>query len=119
MELIDDLPDEVVGVRAIAEVEGEDYESVLEPAIEDRLSRHDTIRLLVVLGPEYEGYGLSGAIADLKLGVTTFRSYDKIALVSDSTWMGRAVETFGRLMPGKVRALPLDALDEAREWVTT
>ncbi len=55
MQLIDDLPVNVVGVRAIGEVEDDDYDDVLEPAIEDRLSRHDKIRLLYVLGSEFTG----------------------------------------------------------------
>ncbi len=38
MELLDDLPDHVAGVRAIGEVDDDDYEDVLVPAIEDRLS---------------------------------------------------------------------------------
>ena len=55
MQLIGDLPDRVVGVRAIGEVD--DDEGVLEPAVEDRLKRHDQVRLLDVLGTEFTGYG--------------------------------------------------------------
>ena len=56
LELIPDLPDNTVGIRAIGDVEDEDYEDVLVPEIERRLAHHDKIRLLYVLGPEFEGY---------------------------------------------------------------
>jgi hypothetical protein len=68
LELLDDLPDNAIGVRAIGDVEGDDYEDVLVPAIEDRLSRHDKVRLLYLLGPEFTGYEGGGIREDAKLG---------------------------------------------------
>ena len=118
MQLIEGLPDQVVGVRALDEVEGQDYEDVLDPAIRDRLTRHDKIRLLYVLGPELTGYGLGAAWADTKLGARTFRSYERIAVVTDSPWIRRAVGVFGRLIPGEVRVLPVADLEAARAWIT-
>ena len=56
LELLPGLPDQVLGIKAIGEVEDDDYDDVLVPAIDDRLTRHDKIRLLYVLGPEFEGW---------------------------------------------------------------
>jgi hypothetical protein len=119
MELLDDLPDNVVGVRAVGEVEDDDYDEVLEPAIGDALSRHDKIRLLYVLGPEFTGYEADAMWEDTKLGVKTFTSYEKMAVVTDTTWMRRTVKAFGWLIPGEVRVFPYDELDAARSWIAT
>jgi len=118
MELIDDLPDVVVGVRAVGEVEDADYETVLEPAIEDRLSRHDKIRLLYVLGSEFTGYDTDALWDDTKLGLKTFNSYERMAIVTDATWVRRSVKAFGWLIPGEVHVFHLDQLDAARTWIT-
>ena len=119
MELIKDLPDRVVGVRALGEVEDDDYEDVLEPAIEDRLSRHDKIRLLYVLGPEFTGYEGDAVWEDTKLGFKTFTDYERMAIVTDTTWVRRSVKAFGWLMPGEVEVYHYDQLDEARTWITS
>jgi len=119
MKLMDDLPDGIVGVRAFGEVDDDDYQDVLDPAINDALSRHDKIRLLYVLGPEFTGYDADAIWEDTKLGVRTFTDYERMAVVTDAVWVRRAVRALGWLIPGKVQVFHLDRLEEARDWVTT
>jgi hypothetical protein len=118
LELLDDLPDDVVGVRAVGEVDDDDYEHVLEPAIADRRSRHDKIRLFYVLGSEFTGYEADAMWEDFKLGVKTFTAYDRMAIVTDAAWVRRSVKAFGWLIPGDVRVFPLADLDNARSWIS-
>jgi hypothetical protein len=117
-ELLDDLPDNVVGVRAIGEVDDDDYEDVLDPAIERALATHDKIRLLYVLGAEFTGYEPDAMWEDTKLGLKTFNSYDRMAIVTDATWVRRSVKALGWLIPGDVRVFHVDHLDDARGWIT-
>jgi hypothetical protein len=119
MQLINDLPDQVVGVRAIGEVDDDDYDDVLAPAIEDRLTRHDKVRLLYILGPEFTGYETEAMWEDTKLGFKTFTKYDKMAIVTDTSWLRRSVKAFGWLIPGEVKVYPYDQLEQARAWITT
>ena len=46
IEIIQGLPDNVVAVTASGKVTGEDYDSVLIPVIEEKLKKHDKIRVL-------------------------------------------------------------------------
>jgi hypothetical protein len=117
LELIPDLPDQVLGIRAIDDVEDDDYEDVLVPAIEDRLSRHDKIRFLYVLGPEFDGYEADAMWEDAKLGAKTFTSYERIAIVTDSNLVRRSVKAFGWLMPGEVKIFAVADLDAATTWI--
>ncbi len=119
LELIDGLPDDVIGVTAHGDVTDDDYEDVLVPAIEDRRSRHDKIRLLYVLGEEFTGYEADAMWEDAKLGLRTFTAYDKIAVVTDAAWMRRAVSAFGWLIPGQVRVFDTAARDEATAWIVS
>ncbi len=117
LEVIDGLPDHVVGVRAIGEVEDDDYDDVLVPAIEACRQAYGKVRLLYVLGPEFTGYETDAMWEDLKLGVRTFTAYEKIAIVTDATWVRRMVKAVGWMLPGHVQLFHLDAVDEASAWV--
>ena len=59
-----------------------------------------------------------GRFSNTKLGLRTFTSYDRIAVVTDATWMRRAVAAFGWMIPGEVRVFHVSALDAARTWIT-
>jgi hypothetical protein len=117
LERIPGLPDNVVGVKAVGDVDDDDYENVLVPAIEDLLSRHDKIRMLYLLGPEFDGYEADAMWEDMKLGVKTFTSYERIAIVTDSAWVRRSVKAFGWLMPGEVKVFEVADFDDARSWI--
>ena len=119
MELIDGLPDNVVGVRGIGEVDDDDYEHVLVPAVDAARSRHDKIRLLYVLGPEFTGYEADAMWEDTKLGARTFTAYDRIAVVTDTSWLQRTVTAFGWMIPGEVKVFHMDALDDATAWIAS
>ena len=69
IEMLSDLPDNVLGVEAKGEVTGGDYEQVLVPEIEERLARHDKIRLVYVLGEEFDGYSAGAMWDDTKVGM--------------------------------------------------
>ena len=119
MQLLDGLPDNVVGVRAIGEVEDDDYDEVLEPAIEDALTRHDKIRVMYVLGEEFTKYDADAMWEDTKLGLKTFNSYEKLGVVTDAAWCRRAGKAFGWLIPGEVKVFHEGELDAAREWIAS
>jgi SpoIIAA-like len=118
MKLIPGLPDVVVGIEASDEIEDDDYEDVLRPAVEDRLSRHAKIRLLYVLGEEYEGYDDDAVWEDAKFGTKFFTSFERIAVVTDATWVRRSVKLLGWMMPGEFRYYPLAERAAATAWIT-
>jgi hypothetical protein len=55
---------------------------------------------------------------DAKLGVKTFNSYDRMAIVTDSDSVRRTIKAFGWLIPGEVRVFHLDRIVEATVWIT-
>ena len=64
IELIEGLPDGVVGIEAVGEVSSADYDTVANPAVERALERHAKIRLLHVLGDRFTGYTAGGILRD-------------------------------------------------------
>ena len=67
VQLIPALPDNVVGVIAKGKIHASDYESTIDPEIEDALTRHPKIRILFVLGDDFEGFSAGAARQDSEL----------------------------------------------------
>jgi hypothetical protein len=118
IRLLTGLPSTVVGIEAVGRVEKSDYEGVLDPAIEEALKREDKIRLLYVLGEEFEGYAPGAAWEDTKLGVEHWGSWERIAVVTDREWIRDALRMFGWMLPGEVREFRSGERAEATAWIT-
>ncbi len=118
IELIRDLPDDVLGIEARGEVTGEDYEQVLIPAVERHLERRSKIRLLYVLGSEFGGYSAAAIWDDAKIGMEHPFSWERIAVVTDDDGYRRLVRGFGFMVPGKVKVFDVAELDAARAWIS-
>ena len=118
IRIIEGLPDKAVGFEAVGEVSSSDYDDVLEPAIRAATGAHDKIRLLLVLGDEFEGYSRGGMWEDTKLGLSHWTSFERIAVVTDHTGYRDAVNAFGWMIPGKVKTYELDGRSAAQSWIS-
>ena len=118
IELIEGLPDGVVGLEAVGEVTSDDYTSVAIPAVEDALSRHKKISLLHVLGDRFAGYEAGGGWADAKLGLLHAFSFKRIAVVTDLDHVRKQVKRVGWAVPGEMKLFSNAQRAEARAWVS-
>jgi hypothetical protein len=116
IRLLSDMPPGVLGFEAIHEVEEEDYRNILVPAIERAIDEHGKVRLVYVLGQEFEKYDDDAIKEDLKLGLSHPASFERIALVTNVGWAKPAMRAFSVLMPGQARAFRVAQLDEAKAW---
>ncbi len=115
---IEGLPGNVIGMRAEGTVHSVDYKNVLDPALEAALATSDKVRLLYVLGEDFEGYSGGALWADTKVGLSQWSSFERIALVTDRTAITEAIKALGWLMPGEAKVFTLAELAEATEWVS-
>lgn len=118
LEVIQGLPEGVVGVEAKGKVEDADYSDILVPAIEAAREKYGKVRFLYVIGDEYDGYTLGAGWDDVKLGVSHPASYERVALVTDKDWMRHSVTVFGWMIPGEIKVFGTSELADAREWVS-
>ena len=118
IEMMPDLPDNVVGFTARGKVTEADYESHIVPAIEEKLKHHKKIRLLYHLGEDFEGFEAGAMWDDAKVGLKHIAAWEKIAMVSDVGWINGAVKAFGFVMPGEVKTFANSQLSKARDWVS-
>lgn len=119
MTLLSDLPENVIGVVASGEVTADDYESVLMPAVESRLGAHPGLRVLYQLGPDFTGFSSGAMWDDLKLGVSHWRAWEKIAVVTDLDWADHATRFLQFMMPCPVKVFGNGDMAGARAWVSS
>ena len=93
-----------------------DYETVLIPLIEDKLSRHKGVRFYWEVASGYVGLD-PGAPAweGRKVGFSHFLG--NAAIVTDVKWMSQATKFFGFLVPREWCVFPTADADKAREWI--
>jgi len=117
IELIPGLPDDVLGLEARGEVTGEDYERVVIPAVHERLEGGGKLRLLYVLGPEFDGFTAAAMWDDAKVGMEHPFSWERIAAVTDQDAYRRLFKGIGFMFPAKIRVFDLAQLEDAKAWI--
>lgn len=116
IELIEGLPDGVVGIEAVGKVTSEDYVRVVAPAVERALT-HGKIRLLHVIGDRVERHTVEALWEDARLGISNVRSIERIAVVTDVAHFRAPVKGAGWALAGELKLFSNAERVEAIDWV--
>ena len=116
--LMNDLPDNVLGVSAEGKITGTDYETVFIPVLEEKLKTNKKIRMLYRLGSDFTGFEMSAMLDDAKMGLKHISAWDRIAMVSDHETINSFAKFFGHLMTCELRIFKNDELETAKSWIT-
>ena len=114
---INDMPPGTIGFEAIGEVEDDDWEKQVEPVLRREMAENKKIRLLYLLGPEAREVEGDAMTADTSFRARFATSFDRVAVVSDETWMRPAMRALSFLLPGKAKAFPVAELADAKAWL--
>lgn len=117
IEELPDMPAGVSGIRISGRVTADDFHQ-FKPTL-DRMLDSDDIRFVEVIGPDYEGFGPGGLLADFKQGFSTLkhiRAFTRTAVVSDKEWVAHTMHALGWMIPGEMKIFGMDELEAAKEW---
>jgi len=117
IEVIKNLPANVLGVRAKGRVMTEDYGRILIPAIEAALHQRDKIRLYYELGNEFEGINTGAVFEDLKVGIVKLPRWETLVVVTDVKSIKQAVSVFAFLIHRMAKVFPVSEAEAARGWI--
>jgi hypothetical protein len=112
-----DMPPGTLGFEAVGEVDDDDVEDVLAPALRQWTAERGKIRLLYLLGSrldEFEGDAIS---ENAKFVARHPSAFERVAVVSDEEWLGRAIRALSLLLPGQAKAFPVRELAAAKTWL--
>lgn len=114
------MPPGTLGFRAAGEIEREDYDEVLAPALHRALEAGEGLRTLYVIEDMDEiepGAMWADSKLGFDLGVRHHAAWVRSAIVTDIPWMARATRMFLWMIPGEGRVFPLAELEQAKAWV--
>jgi len=117
LEKLSDVPQGIVGVKAVGKVTREDYEKVLEPLFDGARREGRRLRFVCQIGPEFEGLTPGAAWEDAKLGVRSLRLFAGCAVVTDRDWIRESTRIASFFVPCPVRVFPNGDRDKAIEWL--
>jgi len=118
LTIINDLPDNVLGVSGEGKITGKDYETVLIPAIAEKFKTNKKLRMLYHLGVDFTGFDLSAMLDDAKMGMKHLSAWDRIALVSDHEMINTFAKFFGHMLSCELRIFKNAEMGEAKKWIT-
>jgi hypothetical protein len=114
---IEDMPPGTVGFEAVGEVEDDDWEEEVEPVLRSAMAEGQKIRLLYLLGAEAREVEGDAMSADTGFRARFATSFERVAVVSDESWMRPAMRALSFLLPGKAKAFPVAKLADAKAWL--
>jgi hypothetical protein len=118
IDMIEGLPEQVLGFKAVGTVTGEDYENTIIPAVLAMAERLHHVRLLYVLGDEFDGFDAKAMLDDAMLGVSRYTAWERVAVVTDVAWLRMSVQAMHFVMPGHFRLFHVSDLDAAKAWLS-
>ncbi len=119
IEKLSDLPEGVLGFRAVGTVEASDYQTVVDPAIDAVIAAGDKVNLVFVMDDAFERYSLGALWQDALLEGKPERSWGRIALVTDHSLIGEVIHGISFLFPCDMRFFSVAQQHAAIEWAAT
>ena len=113
IEIIKGFPDNVVAFVATGRVTTAECDTVLLPAVARSRKRHDKLRLYYELECRYPG----AAWEDLDLIPLRLQPWERVALVTDVSWVRHIVQALRFLIPAEVRVFTTLQAQEGRDWL--
>lgn len=118
IEVLPDMPAGVTGIRVSGRLRGDELRELRPTMVE--LLKSGEIRIVEVIGSDYEGFGPGGLAEDLKLGFGTVlphhSAFKRIAIVSDKEWVAHTLHALAWMVPGELAVFGLDEFERAKEW---
>ncbi len=115
IEIIEGLPDNVVGIIVKGRVTGRDCSDVLMPAIEKSRKWHHKLRLYYEIRSRFPG----AAWEEISLGISNAPTWDRVAIVTDVAWLRHTVTAIRMVIPAEIRVFAATQEPEALAWITS
>ena len=114
---MNDMPAGTIGFEAVGEVDDDDWEDVVEPVLRADIAAGRKVRLLYLFGTIAADIEADAAKADTGFRARHATHFERVAVVSDESWVKPALRALSFLMPGGARGFAVRDLLAAKEWL--
>ena len=115
IEILDGLPDNVVGIVAKGRVTKTDCVEVLLPAIDRAREWHHRLRLYYELRSRYPGAAWEEITLAAEGGGP---HWERVAIVTDAAWVRHTIQAVRLLIPSEIRVFATSQTPEGLAWIT-
>ena len=122
LERIADVPDGIDALAAVGTLTKNDYEQAIEPLFDEARRTGRRIRLLVQIGPDYDGYTAGAAwekTANAFRHPSLVKLIDGYAVVTDLRWLHEWSRLMAFLLPFPLRVFGNDERTAAIAWLSS
>ena len=120
IERLDGFPAGVLAFRGSGELTRDEYREMMKP-IYATLERGEKLNIFFELEGNFDGLDLGALWEDLEAGATVGlghrSSWQRMALVTDVTWIRHAAAVAGPLAPGELKLFAPDETAQAKAWI--
>ncbi len=117
IQFLKGFPTHILTFTCKGHVTSSDYDNVLIPAVQKALKDHRKIRLYYEIGTVFEGVDPGAVWKDFKVGMAHLMRWERLAVVTDVSWIRHTIQIFAFVMPGELRIFPTSEAQTARNWI--
>jgi hypothetical protein len=118
IELLQGFPSNVLAASAHGRLAADDYRSVLEPAAQEMMQSQKPLRFFFHLGEGYEGIAPGAVVEDARLGMSHWKEWGAIAIVTDAASVREVVGFFALFFHHPVRVFFNSDYEMAKTWIS-
>jgi hypothetical protein len=120
LEPIEGMPPGTLGWRTGGKMEATDYTEVFVPAAREKIDAGEDLRMVFVISKDFGETGSAlwqDIKAEVELGIGHWKSWKRIAVVTDIEWLRKAFGAFAWMVPGEAKYFAEADLEAAKTWV--
>jgi hypothetical protein len=114
---MNDMPGGTIGFEAIGEVDDDDWDDVVEPILRRDIAAGHKVRLLYLFGASAHDIEGDAMKADTGFRARHVTDFERVAVVTDESWMKPALRALSFLLPGRARGFDVHDLPAAKTWL--
>ena len=115
---IENLPKNTIGFIFTGRVTGNDYETIVFPAVKKLRKTSKELRLILEFGKKFNRLSLKAMLDDTFIGFKYLFSWKRIAIISDNEIINHAVKAFSFLVRGELKIFHLSEREKAITWIS-
>ena len=114
---MNDMPTGTIGFEAVGDVDDDDWEDVVEPVLRAEIAAGRKVRLLYLFGLRADDIEGDAMKADTGFRARHAKEFERVAVVTDESWIKPALRALSFLMPGAARGFAVRDLPVAKAWL--
>lgn len=118
IQLLNDLPENIVGFKATGDVTETDFKETVLPNVQKLIDKTDKLNYLLLLDTSIANFTAAAWWQDAILGIKNLTKWHRAAIVTDVEAIRGFTSIFSVVIPGEFKGFKKEDLQQAIDWVS-